>query len=152
MKLDPTAPSLTLLIKLLKMTTSSHENEALVAMRKANAELLKFGGDWESLLRGKVTVIGDPFADLKAPDVGRTTPPRPTPPPVPPKPAAPAQPPPRAAKPQAQAARPKPQPQAKPQAQAQPASGFTRPGPAPKPQAPPAWSNQPKNVQLDELI
>ena len=78
------APSLTLLIKLLKMTTSSHENEALVAMRKANIELSKFGGDWESLLRGKVTVIGDPFADITKPDVGQKTPPRPQAPPPPP--------------------------------------------------------------------
>ena len=65
---DAAAPSLTMLIKLLKMTTSSHDNEALVAVRKANAELAKFGGDWDSLLRGKVTVIGDPFADLAQPD------------------------------------------------------------------------------------
>ena len=67
-------PSLTLLIKLLKMTTSSHDAEALVACRKANAELQKFGGDWDTLLRGKVTVIGDPFANLHKPDVGHTRP------------------------------------------------------------------------------
>jgi len=54
-------PNLSKLIKLLKMTTSSNDAEALAFLRKANAELVKFGGDWESLLRGKVTVIGDPF-------------------------------------------------------------------------------------------
>jgi hypothetical protein len=43
-------PNLTLLIKLLKMTTSSHDAEALLAIRKANEQLAKFGGDWERLL------------------------------------------------------------------------------------------------------
>ena len=73
-------PSLTLLIKLLKMTTSSSDGEALVAARKANAELAKFGGDWETLLRGKVTVIGDPFVRKPDPDV--TPSPTPQPPPA----------------------------------------------------------------------
>ena len=56
-------PNLGLLIKLLKLTTASNDAEALSAMRKANEQLIKFGGDWEALLRGKVTVIGDPFAN-----------------------------------------------------------------------------------------
>jgi hypothetical protein len=90
----PRAPSLTLLIKLLKMTTSSHDNEALVAMRKANTELLKFGGDWDTLLRGKVTVIGDPFENLRKPDVGAPRPPAPHAPPPPPPPPRPQAPPP----------------------------------------------------------
>jgi hypothetical protein len=143
---DSPAPSLTLLIKLLKMTTSSHEAEALVAVRKANAELTKFGGDWEALLRGKVTVIGDPFADLQKPDRGRTSAPKPTPPPQP-------QPPPRPHTPPQQPRRAK---AASPHA---PSGGFTRPGPAPqpqtaKPQKPPAWSNAPKpgTITLEDII
>jgi hypothetical protein len=62
-------PNLGKLIKLLKMTTSSNDAEALAFLRKANLELAKFGGDWESLLRGKVTVIGDPFEGVSAPSV-----------------------------------------------------------------------------------
>lgn len=61
-------PNLGTLIKCLKMTTSSHDGEALIAIRKANEQLQKFGGDWETLLRGKVTVIGDPFAAVPEPE------------------------------------------------------------------------------------
>jgi len=61
-------PNLSLLIKLLKMTTSSNDAEALLAIRNANKQLLKFGGDWESLLRRHVTIIGaDPFENIAAP-------------------------------------------------------------------------------------
>jgi len=60
-------PNLGKLIKLLKMTTSTNDNEALMFVRKANDELKKFGGDWDTLLRGKVTVIGDPFDGLNIP-------------------------------------------------------------------------------------
>jgi len=96
---DP--PNLGLLIKLLKMTTSSNDAEALSAIRKANEQLIKFGNDWEPLLRGKVTVIGDPFLNAAInPSVGKRTPPppaapsspyqqprsRPAPPPPPPPP------------------------------------------------------------------
>src|SRR5262245_52256164 len=92
-------PNLGLLIKLLKMTTSSNDAEALIAMRRANEQLIKFGGDWENLLRGKVTVIGDPFAGTgptideaairrstngqKPPSPGTPPPPRPAPQPPP---------------------------------------------------------------------
>lgn len=133
-------PSLTLLIKLLKMTTSSHEHEALVAMRKANAELVKFGGDWEALLKGKVTVIGDPFADLTKPDKGRTDPPRAAAPP-PPQP----QPPPRQA-PHPFVSQPPRQQRAKPATQA------PRAAQAATPKKPAAWSNKPQNVPLDDLL
>lgn len=61
-------PNLSLLIKLLKMTTSSNDAEALLAIRNANKQLSKFGGDWESLLRSHVTIIGaDPFQNIEAP-------------------------------------------------------------------------------------
>lgn len=83
---DNELPNLGLLIKLLKMTSSTHDAEALSAMRKANEQLVKFGGDWERLLRGKVTVIGDPFIGVQAP---RTPPTSTRPAPPPPAPQAP---------------------------------------------------------------
>lgn len=64
---------LSLLIKLLNMTTVSEDNMCLVAIRKANRELQKFkkpdgsGGTWEDLLRGRVTVVADPFASIPKP-------------------------------------------------------------------------------------
>lgn len=94
-------PNLSLLIKLLKMTTSSNDAEALLAIRNANKQLVKFGGDWESLLRSHVTIIGaDPFANIAPPpvsDYARPTPrparpfrtQRPTPQPAPQPAAAP---------------------------------------------------------------
>lgn len=51
------------LIKLLKMTTSSNDAEALVAARMANEQLQKLGWDWEKLLTQRVTVVADPFND-----------------------------------------------------------------------------------------
>lgn len=59
---DGSAPSLSMLTKLMLMTTSSNDNEAMTALRKANAQADKFGG-WAEILKGKITVIGDPFAD-----------------------------------------------------------------------------------------
>lgn len=83
---DDDLPNLGLLIKLLKMTSSTHDHEALSAIRMANQQLAKFGGDWERLLRGKVTVIGDPFVGVEAPQTpapatrpAPPAPPRPTP-------------------------------------------------------------------------
>lgn len=74
-------PNLALLIKLLRMTTSSNDAEALIAMRKANEQLAKVGGDWEKLLMGRVNIIADPFASIPSPP--RTAPPpMPTPQPV----------------------------------------------------------------------
>lgn len=40
-----------LLLKLLRMTTSQHDGEALVAIRKANAMLAAEKKDWEDLLK-----------------------------------------------------------------------------------------------------
>lgn len=56
-----------LLVKLLKMTTSAVDAEALVAMRKANQLLADAGWDWDKLMAGKITVVGDPFANLGDP-------------------------------------------------------------------------------------
>lgn len=79
---------LSLLIKMLGMTDSDSDGQALVAIRKANAQVRKLGTTWEDLLRGKVTVIADPFnaGDLRAPPPVETRRPMrpvatPTPPP-----------------------------------------------------------------------
>lgn len=53
---------LDMLIKLMGMTGSSSDNEALNAVRLANKWLGSKGHSWEDLLRGKVTVEADPFA------------------------------------------------------------------------------------------
>lgn len=55
------------LIKVLLMTTSDNNSEALAAVRRANVMLRNASTDWEKLLRGKVTVVADPFADIAAP-------------------------------------------------------------------------------------
>lgn len=80
---DKDPPNLGLLIKLLKMTTSTSDAEALSAMRKANEQLAKFGGDWERLLLGKVKIIADPFSSIQAPPPARH---RQTEPPIQPAP------------------------------------------------------------------
>ena len=56
-----------LLIKLLKMTTSANDAEALSFMRKANEQLIRTGWDWEKLLHAKVTVMADPFENIPMP-------------------------------------------------------------------------------------
>lgn len=83
-----------MLIKLLKMTSSNHDHEALSAMRLANAQVLKLNTDWEDLLNGKVTLIADPFTGVSIPTPAapsspshpyppqRPSPPRSPPPPV----------------------------------------------------------------------
>lgn len=61
-------PRLSMLIKLLQMTTSDNDSEALVAIRKANSLVRNhFGGDWDSLLRAKVKIIADPFFNVAPP-------------------------------------------------------------------------------------
>lgn len=57
---------LELLIKFMRMT-GAEDNIALVAIKKANAHLAKLGTDWESILRGKVKIIADPFASINIP-------------------------------------------------------------------------------------
>lgn len=78
-------PSLDRLIKLLKMTTATVDGESLAAIRMANRELAKLGGDWEALLRGKVTIMQDPFQSIPSAPPPRDTPRR-APPPAPPRP------------------------------------------------------------------
>ena len=83
----PESKELSILIKLLKMTTSTHDHEALSAMRLANAQVLKLGTDWEDLLYAKVTLVADPFTSIPdvtpAPGPGSTSYGRPSSPPRP---------------------------------------------------------------------
>lgn len=77
--------NLALLIKLLRMTTSTNDAEALLFMRKANTQLAAAGWDWEKLLLGKVKIVADPFSTLTRPAAANVdlTPRPPTPPPTP---------------------------------------------------------------------
>jgi hypothetical protein len=60
-------PKQELLIKMLGMTTSDNDGQALVAIRKANAFLLANGWDWDRLIRGKITIVEDPFKSIPTP-------------------------------------------------------------------------------------
>jgi hypothetical protein len=82
-------PKQELLIKLLKMTTSPNDGEALIAVRKANDLLKSAAWDWEKLIHGKIKVIEDPFKSVDIPlnrDMHRSPPPAPRPRPAPPPP------------------------------------------------------------------
>jgi hypothetical protein len=102
-------PKQELLIKLLRMTESDNDGEALTALRKANRFMKDAGWDWEKLVNSKIKIIEDPFKNLGTPPGGTKmgapgfarpsqptaaprpqAPPRPTPtpPPPPPQPAA----------------------------------------------------------------
>lgn len=72
------------LIKVLMMTTSDTDGEALAAIRRANSMLRTAHVDWDALLRGKVTVVADPFDSIAAPRKATSSvPPRTPPPPRP---------------------------------------------------------------------
>lgn len=60
-------PKQELLLKLLKMTTSPNDGEALTAVRKANELLATAGWDWDKLIHAKITVVADPFASIPEP-------------------------------------------------------------------------------------
>lgn len=73
-------PSHKRLLALLRMTESSTDNEALTAVRMANALLRREGWDWEKLLTAKIKIVGDPFVGMRAPPKPKVAePPRPTP-------------------------------------------------------------------------
>lgn len=58
-----------MLIKLLRMTESSHDGEALTAIRMANSMLNRHNANWDDVMHSKVPMVdADPFA--KAPNVG----------------------------------------------------------------------------------
>lgn len=60
-------PKHELLRKLLNMTTSANDGEALVAIRKANSILKDGGWSWDQLLSAKIRLIGDPWKGMAAP-------------------------------------------------------------------------------------
>lgn len=101
-------PKQELLLKLLRMTTSSNDGEAIVAIRKANELLQSAGWDWDKLIAGKIKVVGDPFGNIEQP-LNRQTHSRPAPPP-PPQPARPVRPAPPPPPPPPPPPRPRPQP------------------------------------------
>lgn len=81
-------PKQELLVKLLGMTTSSNDGEALTAIRKANDLLRSAGWDWQKLIAGKIRVVADPFATAATPPTGngyasQSAPPPPQPAPAP---------------------------------------------------------------------
>jgi hypothetical protein len=86
-------PKQELLIKLLKMSTSPNDGEALISIRKANDLLKTAGWDWEKLIHAKIKVIEDPFKSVDVPlnrNAHQAPPPAPRPrsaPPPPPRPA-----------------------------------------------------------------
>jgi len=75
-------PKQDLLLKLLKMTTATNDGECLNAIRKANSVLTSAGWDWDKLIAGKIRVVADPFAGVRAPVNTPHGTYRPTPPPV----------------------------------------------------------------------
>lgn len=76
------------LIKVLLMTTSDTDGEALAAIRRANSMLKNAATSWDDLLRGKVTVMADPFENISAPHNHASSRPvqKPAAPPPPPPP------------------------------------------------------------------
>ena len=75
-------PKQELLKKLLKMTTSANDGEALIAIRKANDLLRTAAWDWDKLIDGKIRVVEDPFAAMARPKKAEmAAPPPPSPPP-----------------------------------------------------------------------
>lgn len=52
-----TTKDLELLVKMMNLTTSENDHEALVALRKANALIKKFSKTWETLIRGESVKI-----------------------------------------------------------------------------------------------
>jgi hypothetical protein len=105
-------PKQDMLRKLLKMTASPNDGEALVAVRKANELLRSAGWDWDKLLDGKIRIAADPFANLGNPHnpaaATQQAPPPPPPRPAPPPPPRPPQPPPPPPPPRQPAPPPRP--------------------------------------------
>jgi hypothetical protein len=126
---DREPPRQELLLKLLKLTTSHNDSEALAAIRKANMVLSGGGWDWDKLIAGKITVVEDPFAKVSAPPPQRNQPDLASAPPPyrPPPPRRPAPPPPPSGR-----WSPTPPPPPMPNA---PKSSFKAPPPPPPRQA-----------------
>lgn len=56
-----------LLRKMLNMTTSDNDGQALVAIRKANKLLSDAGWSWDKLLAGKIKIVESPFKNMPNP-------------------------------------------------------------------------------------
>lgn len=81
----PESALLSKLIKLLNLTTSPNQGEALSAVSMANNLVAKLGTTWDELLTGKVTLIADPFTSIpEPPKSAASAPPAYTPSPPPP--------------------------------------------------------------------
>src|SRR5215831_13293446 len=127
METESKIPKQDLLTKLLKMTSSSNDGEALTAIRKANDLMKSVGWDWDKLMAGKIKVAADPFANLQQPHnpgAGMA--------------------PPRAAKPAPRPTAPQPQPRPQPQP-----APPRQPPPPPKPFEP--FSHQTTNGQTNNF-
>ena len=59
-----TTPDYAMFLKLLNLTTSSFDHEALSAIRMANAVLARQNHTWEDLLAGKVVMIAAPDSKI----------------------------------------------------------------------------------------
>lgn len=64
---DSPLPKEQLLLKILKMTTSDNDGQALVAIRKANALLDAAGWTWDKLIEGKIKIVESPFKNMPTP-------------------------------------------------------------------------------------
>ena len=60
----PKAPDFKVFLKLMNLTTSSFDHEALSAIRMANAVLARTNQTWDDLLHGKVVMIAAQDQDL----------------------------------------------------------------------------------------
>lgn len=63
-----------LLIKFLCKTQTGVDVEKLFAITKANEHLAKLGLTWDQFLKDRITVIGDPFANIIDPRTRREAP------------------------------------------------------------------------------
>src|SRR5260370_31922069 len=69
------------LLKPPGMTTSASDNEALMAIRRANELLARAGWTWEMLLKNKIKIIENAFNGISNPRSKNFDPPKPPPPP-----------------------------------------------------------------------
>ena len=61
----PNTPDYKMFLKLMSLTTSEFNGEALNAIRMANSVLARTNQTWEDLLKGKIVMIAPPSDDTK---------------------------------------------------------------------------------------
>lgn len=71
------------LIKMMRLTESDTDAEALAALRAANRLIRNLKTDWDAVLRGKISIIADPFGGIPVVTKSQPAPPPPPPPPRP---------------------------------------------------------------------